>query len=302
MKILITGSNGFIGSHLQELLVSEGNDVVGLDNQRWYTRKMPNTIIGDIREKTLVENLVKSVDVVYHLAAQINVDYGNKCPDETININVKGTLNVLEACVKYKKKLIFASSSEVYGTAQTDLISEEHPLDAQSVYAATKIMGDRLSKAYYDTYGLDVSILRNFNTFGLHQRNDSYGGVIAKFVDRALHKKPPIIYGDGSQQRDYIWITDALEGYRIASETNLHGKPLNIASGECVTVDKIAQLVIGYTHKELKPIHVAPRPGEVQRLQGDISYARTLGFSPKTDFEKHLYEYIQFRKKELSTA
>jgi len=300
MRFLISGNAGFIGSHLQEALESEGNHVIGLDNYRWNTRRMDNTVEGDVRDKDLVERLVKNVDVVCHLAAQINIDYGNEHTDETININVKGTLNVLDACAKFKKKMVFASSSEIYGTAQTESIDESHPLDCQSIYAASKAAGDRLCKAYYDTYGVSASILRSFNTFGIHQRIDSYGGVIAIFVDRALHNKPPVIYGSGKQERDYIWITDAIEGYKLAIREDLEGKPINIASGKCVSVDDIAELVIKYTNKSLKPVYVSPRAGEVMRLRGDITKARSLGFSPKTDFEKNLYEYVQWRKNRLT--
>lgn len=298
MKVLITGAVGFIGSHLMEKMSAEGYETIGLDSFRWYTRHMRNTVIGDIRNKRLVEGLVKRVDEVYHLAAQINVDYGNKHPQETIDINVSGTLNVLEACRKYNKRLIYASSSEVYGTAQKEKISENHPTDAQSVYAASKLAAERLCKAYTDTFSVDARILRSFNTFGNFQRFDSYGGVIAIFVDRALHHKPCIIYGNGEQQRDYISIEDALRGYEIAATEAEPGKPFNIGSGETITINELARLVQKYTACP-EPIHVAPRPGEVQCLRADITYAKKLGFTPTTNFEQKLKDYIDWKRSTL---
>ena len=294
MRALLSGNCGFIGSHLQEYLTLKGYEVIGLDSRRWSTRPMDG-VIDDIRNVKLIDFLVSQVDEVYHLAAQINVDYGNEHPIETEDINIRGTLNILEACKKYGKRLIFASSSEVYGSAQTDKISETHQLDAQSVYAATKVAGDRLCKAYADTFNVDARILRNFNTFGTYQRCDSYGGVIAIFVERALHNKPPIIYGNGEQERDYIWIDDAIRGYELIAEMGKKGEPINIGSGTTVTVNEIAEMVRKYTGCP-EPIHAAPRPGEVKRLCADITKAQKLGFTPKTSFEENLYHYIKWRK------
>jgi len=295
MRVMISGSNGFIGSHLMEYLENKGYEVIGLDNGRWSTRRMHNTVEGDIRDKGLVDLLVSQVDEVYHLAAQINVDYGNEHPEETVDINIQGTLNLLEACRKHGKRMIFASTSEVYGSSQTEKITEEHPLDCQSIYAASKVGADRLCKSYSDAYSVDVRILRNFNTFGPYQRFDSYGGVISIFTDRALRNKPPIIYGDGEQERDYIWITDALAGYELVAEKGIPGEPINVGSGYTVTVNRIAELIRRYTGCP-EPIHTKPRPGEVRRLCAGIDKAKRLGFNPSTNFEKHLEEYIIWRK------
>lgn len=177
-------------------------------------------------------------------------------------------------------------------------ISETHPLDSQSVYAASKVGADRLCKSYSDTYGCDVKILRNFNTFGPYQRFNSYGGVIAIFVDRALHNKPAIINGDGKQQRDYIWITDALKGYELIAEHGERGKPINISSGKTISINDIAEIIRKETGCP-KPVHTIPRPGEVMRLCGDNTEARKLGFVPETDFEKHIHYYIEWRKRQI---
>lgn len=298
LRALITGAAGFIGSHLQTKMENDGWEVIGLDNLRWSTRNLHNLVIGDILDERLVDLLVSQVDEVYHLAAQINVDYGNEHPKETLDINTTGTLHLLEACKRYKKRLIYASTSEVYGSAQTDAIAENHPTDVQSVYAATKLGAERLCKAYHNTYGVDVRILRNFNTFGTWQRFDSYGGVIAIFVDRALRGKSPLIYGDGEQERDYMWITDALDGYGLIAERGEPGKPMNIGSGVTITINHLAELVQKYTGCP-KAIHTDPRPGEVRRLCADITYAKSLGFSPKTNFEEHLKTYIDWKREHM---
>jgi len=295
MRALLTGGAGFIGSHLGQFLEGRGYEVIYLDNLRWSTRTPHNCIVGDVRDKELVNWLVSQSDEIFHLAAQISVDYGNDHPDETVDINVKGTLNLLEACKTFGKRMIYASSSEVYGTAQTDKISEKHPTDAQSIYAASKLAGDRLCKSYADTFQVDVRILRNFNTFGTYQRFDSYGGVIAIFTDRALHGKAPIIFGDGEQERDYIWITDAVRGYELIAEKGIPGQPINIGSGTTITVNEIARLVQKFTGCP-DAIHTKARPGEVRRLCADTTLAQSLGFQPVTRFEDNLKTYIDWRK------
>jgi UDP-glucose 4-epimerase len=295
MRVLVTGAEGFIASHLCEFLESKGYEVLGLDNERWYTRKVHNTVVGDVRDYELIDFLVSQVDEVYHLAAMINVDYGNENPRETIDINVQGTLNVLEACRKYNVPMVYASTSEVYGSSQAEFMDEKHPLDAQSVYAASKLSADRMCKAYADTYGLNVRILRNFNTFGKWQRYDSYGGVIAKFVDNALKGKAPVIYGDGTQRRDYMWVEDAVRGYEIIAEKGKPGEVINVGTGKTISINELASLVQKYTGCP-DATHIRPRPGEVQRLCADITKARSLGFEPKTNFEENLKEYINWKK------
>lgn len=324
-RILITGAAGFIGGHLYTKLKSEGHEVIGIDNFSHPSKNPVNKdiYIADIRAPNrglakkadwLVEgalavqeyslnNYIQWADIVYHLAAQIHVDKSIENPDETVNININGTLNILEACRKYNKKLVFASSSEVYGSSQTELMAETHPLDAQSPYAASKVGADRLCKAYVDTYGMDIAILRNFNTFGPYQNDGgegkSYGAVIGIFTKSALRNEPLTVFGDGEQRRDYIYITDALKGYELAS--NYRGC-LNIGSGQTVSINELAEKIIHFTKSKSNVIHIAARAGEVRRLCADISLARTLGFRPETDFDKHLEEYIQWytRTQELA--
>ena len=313
MKVLITGSAGFIGGHLYEKLKKEGNEVMGFDNWSHPSKNPINAEMHtyDIRDNRPVYQMradgmlvklesplniaIEWSDIVYHLAAQIHVDKSIKNPKETIDINVNGTLNILEACRKYSRKLVFASSSEVYGTSQKEYMDETHPLDAQSPYAASKVAGDRLCKAYIDTYGCDICILRNFNTFGPYQNDGgegtSYGAVIGIFTRAALRGEPLQIFGDGNQERDYIYITDALKGYELAS---VYNGVLNIGSGRTISINDLARNVKDLTGSKSEIVHIGARPGEVSRLCADITRAKKLGFSPTTDFRKHLKEYIDW--------
>lgn len=315
MKVLITGGRGFIGYHLKEEL-KKSCQVKTIDNLfHPCLAPVDDTFnYADVRYYHEIEPYIKWADVIYHLAAQIHVDRSIEYPQETIDVNVTGTLNVLEACRKYKKKLIFASSSEVYGTQEyTNFrcaclrkegltkdqgdISELHPLNGQSPYAASKIAGDRLCKAYFDTYGLDVTILRNFNTFGPYQNDTSYGGVIAKFTKAALRGQPLYVYGSGEQCRDYIYITDAIAGYKLCATKKLSGRAVNIGSGATITINELAKLIKRIAKSNSRIIHTKPRRGEVKRLCADISFAQRCGFKPKTNFTTNLKEYVDWYKK-----
>lgn len=299
MRILITGGAGFIGYHLAQSCKRRGDEVVSLDNGFHPCLAPSDTKYADIRYYDEIEKYVEWADTVFHLAAQIHVDRSIHYPQETLDINVKGTLNILEACRKFGKKMVFASTSEVYGSSQVEFMNESHPLDGQSPYAASKIAGDRLCKAYYDTYGTDVTILRNFNTFGEWQKDDSYGSVIAKFTRAALTGEPLYIYGDGTQERDYMHVKDAVGGYHLCESLNKPGEIVNIGTGKTITINELAERIVSLTQSKSPIIHIAPRAGEVQRLCAGIEKARSLGFEPKTDFDKDLANYSLWFKENM---
>ena len=294
-NILVTGADGFIGSHLHNKLETLG-EVKGIDNYS-HPSKAPNkSEYGDVRYYRDIEDYVKWADIVFHLAAQIHVDKSIKNPQETIDVNVGGTLNVLELCRKYKKKLVFASTSEVYGSSQEEFMDERHQLDAQSPYAASKVAGDRLCKSYIDTYGMDIAILRNFNTFGEYQNDGSYGGVIAIFTKQALNNEPITIYGSGEQERDYMYIDDAVNGYILASKIT---GVINIGTGTTVKIKELAEQIKEITKSKSEIIHLDDRAGEVQRLCAGIDKAKSLGYTPQTDFKKHLTQYINWYGRDI---
>jgi UDP-glucose 4-epimerase len=190
------------------------------------------------------------------------------------------------------KKVLHASTSEVYGTAKYIPMDENHPLMASHPYGVSKIAADRLCYTYNETYDLGVDIIRCFNLFGPRQKDTGYGGVIAIFINRVLQNKPPIIYGEGTQTRDYMYVADAVDAYdRVLIAQNNPGRNgINFGSGKEISINSIASLVIKHAASTaMNAIHVEPRPVEVQRLFADISLSqKVVEFKPQFDFEKGL--------------
>jgi UDP-glucose 4-epimerase len=311
MKILITGAAGFLGSHLSEKYVSEGDIVYGIDNlltgnlnniRTLLHRKNFKFIHDDVRNQSLYPKLPTDLDAVIHLAAQIHVDKSIVNPAETFDVNVTGTMNVLEyARMNDIKKILFASTSEVYGSAKYVPMDEEHPLAAQHPYGVSKIAADRLCYTYNETYDLGIDIIRCFNFFGPRQKDAGYGGVIAIFINRVLQNKPPIIYGDGTQSRDYMYVSDAVKAYDkvLKSKGNPGKYGINFGTGTENSVNEIADLVIKHcgADQSLKPIHIDARPTEVQRLFADISKAKSsLNFEPEIGFDQGVSMLIEWYK------
>ena len=289
MRMLITGGAGFIGSHLCDKYTREGHTVLCLDNfmsgnlmniKHLLDHRNFKLVKGDVGDFDLLEKIVRDVEVIFHLAAQIHVDRSYIEPRLTYDVNVMGTQNILEAAkVHDVKKVICASSSEVYGSAQYAPIDEKHPLNAPHPYGASKIAADRMCFAYTQTYGLNISIARLFNVFGPRQRDIGYGGVISMFTRRVLSNIPPIIYGDGKQTRDYTYIEDAVTAYDLM--LNHHEaltEPINFGTGREVSIIELANTIIDCCGKKgnIEPVHVEPRPSEVKRLIADASKAKSL--------------------------
>jgi len=300
MRMLITGGAGFIGSHLCEKYTKEGHTIICLDNfisgnlinvRHLLDYRNFKLMKGDIRDFDLLEKIMRDVDVVFHLAAQIHVDRSYIEPRLTYEINVMGTQNILEAARLYDvKKVIYASTSEVYGSAQYIPIDERHPLDAPHPYGASKIAADRMCHAYIQTYGMNISIVRLFNIFGPRQRDFGYGGVISIFARRVLGDVPPIIYGDGQQTRDYTYIEDAIKAYDLVLNHNKPiTKPVNFGSGRELSILGLANMIIVLCgrNENIKPVHVEPRIGEVKRLIADATRAKNLlGWEPKVSWKR----------------
>lgn len=310
MRILITGGAGFIGSYLCEKYTREEHTVLCLDN--FLSGNLLNVrhllgyrnfklIKGDVRDFDLLERIIRDVDVVFHLAAQIHVDRSYVEPRLTYEINVMGTQNVLEVARVYDvKKVIHASTSEVYGSAQYVPIDEKHPLDAPHPYGASKIASDRMCNAYTITYGMNIAIPRFFNIFGPRQRDIGYGGVISIFTRRVLNNIPPVIYGDGLQTRDYTYVEDAIRAFDLILNHKSRLEPTNIGSGKEVSIIDLANLIIDLCDKKekIKPVHVEPRIGEVKKLIANTTKAKKiLRWKPKYDLEEGLRAFIQWYKK-----
>ena len=312
-SILITGGAGFIGSHLAQHFVEKGylvkiledfssgivNNIQGLFNYRNF-----KLIRGDVRDKEIVRKSTADIDFVFHLAAQIHVDRSITDPRETFEINALGTLNILDAAIENDVELIvYASSSEVYGSAMYVPMDEKHPMNPASPYSASKVAADRLCFSYYNTYKLPIVIVRCFNTFGPRQKNTGYAAAVPLFVHRVFQNLPPVIYGDGTQTRDYMYIKDAVRAYEkvLDSYENVLGKAINFGTGKELSILKLGEVVVdicnrisGQTHN-LKPVHAPPRPGEVKRLCADINLARSLlDFEPEYSAEQGLQEFVDW--------
>jgi UDP-glucose 4-epimerase len=281
MRMLITGGAGFIGSHLCEKYTIEKHTVVCLDN--FLSGNVANVrhltdcsnfrlVKGDIRNHTLLKKTMKDVDVVFHLAAQVHVDMSYAEPKLTYDINVMGTQNVLEVARSCDvKKVIHTSTSEVYGSAQYVPIDEKHPLNAPHLYGASKIAADRMCNAYVKTYGMNISIPRFFNVFGPRQRDSGSGAVIPMFIRRVLNNLPPVVYGGGTQTRDYTYIEDVVRAFDLILTHKPSLEPVNIGSGKDVSILDLANMVIDLCGKKgtIDPIHDKPRIVEVNMLIAD---------------------------------
>lgn len=306
-RILITGGAGFIGSHLAEDLVKKGfsvkimddfstgnvNNIRGLFNYRNF--KM---IRGSITDKELLAKATSDVDVVFHLAAQIHVDRSIIEPRHTFDVNTLGTLNILDAALENDIELVvYASTSEVYGSAKYVPMDEDHPLNPASPYAATKAAADRLCFSYYNTYKLPVAIVRCFNTYGPRQKGSGYAAAIPMFIKRALAGLPPVIYGDGKQTRDYMYVKDTVNAYNLIlkSHENVLGKAINFGTGTEISILELANTILELCGAKAEPIHAAPRSGEVTRLCADMTLAKkTLGFVPEYTIQKGLEEFVNW--------
>jgi len=286
MKLLITGGSGFVGSHLCDNYVQKKDthvtclDVGNLDNVAHLIHEGNFSVvpvsITDANSLVALGNTAK-FDSVIHLAAQIRVDRAKEDPRGTMNINVLGTLNILEMARKCDiAKVLFASSSEVYGSAKYAPIDEDHPLGTDSVYGASKIAGDRLCHSYAKTYGMDIGILRPFNIFGPRQS----GGVISLFIQNVLAGKPPVIHGDGKQVRDYVYIDDIVSAYDVMLHQKNTGV-VNFGSGVGTDVSTLAKTIISICRKDVSPEYRAAPANTTKSLIADITKAKSFGWTPR---------------------
>lgn len=307
-RILITGGAGFIGSHLVDAL-SKDNHIKIIDNfssgkrenlSQHFQNPKVEIIEGDIRDKTLLVNVTKNIDVVYHLAVQC-LRVSIRDPEINHQVNATGTLNLCMASQKNNiKRFIYISSSEVYGSAKVIPMSEEHPLEPTTVYGASKLAGELYTLAYYRTYGLQSMVIRPFNTYGPRAHFEGlYGEVIPKFIIRTLSNMPPVIFGDGTQTRDFTYISDIVKGIIMASECDaIIGQTVNIARGQEISINELAAIITRTLGNEtLRPVYERKRPGDVIRHYADVSKAeRQSGFKPEIDIKKGIRLYADWFK------
>lgn len=306
LKILVTGGAGFIGSHLVDAL-AEDNHVIIIDDfssgereniAHHEGKKNISIVTGDIRCQSLVSDITRNIDIVYHLAVRC-LRESIKNPEITHEVNVTGSLNLLKASLENSvKRFVYVSSSEVYGTARYVPMDEMHPCEPITVYGASKLAGELYTLAFQKTYGFASIVVRPFNTYGPREHlHGVYGEVIPRFVLRILHDKPPVIFGDGTQTRDFTYVSDTVKGIIMASESDvLVGQTVNIARGQEVSVHELARIISEKLGKNtIAPVYEQNRPGDVMRHFADISKARRLlGFQPEIDIQRGIRKYIDW--------
>jgi UDP-glucose 4-epimerase len=303
-RVLITGGAGFIGSHLTERLVEKGYNVIVLDTllrgkpeNISHVMQSINFVEGDIRDYELIHSLIKNVDAVIHLAAISRVQPCIENPELCLDVNVKGTEIIARICSKYKKKMIFASSREVYGNPKYLPVDEDHPLNPENPYGASKVSAESIIRAYSKSYGLEYIVLRLSNVYG----PGDFDRVIPILINRSLKKEDLIIFGK-DKILDFIYISDVVNAFIKALEINEKNIILNIGSGIGTKLIDLAYIIKHLTASSSRIIIKEIRFGEVEQFIADISKTRSiLGWQPKITLNEGLWRTIEIMtKKELS--
>jgi NAD dependent epimerase/dehydratase len=312
MKILVTGADGFIGSHLTEALVQQGHDVRAFCyynsfNSWGWIDSLPSDLkskldvfTGDIRDPNGVRTAMTGVDVVFHLAALIAIPFSYHSPDSYVDTNIKGTLNVLQAAKDLgTKRVLVTSTSEVYGTAQFVPITELHPKQGQSPYSATKIGADHIAESFYRSFNLPVTIVRPFNTYGPRQ---SARAVIPTIISQLLNGKTEIKLGDITPTRDLLFVKDTVNGFLAISKCDkLIGHEVNIATQSEISIGDLAQELINQinpkAHIVTDEARLRPEKSEVFRLFGSNEKLKQFtDWKPEYTLESGLKETIEWFK------
>ena len=304
-KVLVTGGAGFIGSNLVRKLLEEGNSVTVLDNyMSGYRSNLDpfpavRIIEGDIRDKTIVESAMQGVEVVFHLAASVGNKRSIDQPLMDAEINVLGTLQVLEAARKAGvRKIVTSSSAGIFGELKTLPIKEDHPVEPDSPYGCTKLCEEKLCLSYAKLYDIEAVCLRYFNVYGPNQRFDAYGNVIPIFVFRMLRNEPLLIYGDGEQTRDFVHVDDVVQANIKAADAAGVSGAFNIASGTRITINHLVKMITKNESNDVKAEHGPERPGDVKHSLADISLAHEkINYLPSVDLESGIKEYVEWARK-----
>lgn len=314
-KVLVTGADGFIGSHLTEELVKKGYEVKAFAyynsfNTWGWLDTLPQEIMehvevftGDIRDPNGVKEAMKGVDAVFHLAALIAIPFSYHSPDTYVDTNIKGTLNVLQAAKELgTKRVLVTSTSEVYGTAQYVPIDENHPYQGQSPYSATKIGADRLAESFYRSFDLPLTIVRPFNTYGPRQ---SARAVIPTIITQLLAGKEEIKLGSLTPTRDFNYVKDTANGFiEIFKSDRTIGQEINIATQKEISIGQLAEELIRQINPNARIIcdeqRLRPEKSEVNRLLGSNKKILELtNWKPQYTFEEGLAETIAFLRKNM---
>ena len=315
-KILITGAGGFIGSHLVDRLIKTGHKVTALckynssnswgwlDQYKINTKKNLKVILGDIRDENFIDTLISKNQVVFHLAALIGIPYSYIAPKSYLETNISGTMNILNSSLRHKiKKVLITSTSEVYGTAVSVPMTENHILQAQSPYSASKISADKIAESYFRSFDLPVTIVRPFNTYGPRQ---SERAIIPTIIGQILNKQKKIELGNLSPLRDFNYVTDTVNGFLAISNSNrVKGEVINICSNEEFQISKVAEKICKFSNRKFSYNKSEERSrkasSEVNRLLGDNKKIKNLtNWRPKVNIDMGLKKTLAWFKKNSS--
>ncbi len=309
MKVVVTGGAGFIGSNLVNALLDRDYDVTVIDNlstgrfeniREFVDFKKIRFIQGDITDIDLLKDVFRDTSYVFHQAAIPSVVRSVNNPSATNQTNVDGTLNVLIAARDCEvDKVVYASSSSVYGDTPELPKREDMKPNPLSPYAVSKLTGEYYCKVFSEVYGLKTICLRYFNVYGARQDpNSEYAAVIPRFITRILEDKPPIIYGDGEQTRDFTYVKDVVKANILAAESESTGV-FNIAGGKRISINDLARRIMNILNVKLEPIYEKPRLGDIKHSLADISLSKMkIGYHPEYDIDKGLGETIKWFKKQ----
>lgn len=307
MKCLVTGGAGFIGSNLALHLLASGHEVTVLDSlvsgfeKNLQALNGARVLRGDVRDAETVACAVAEVETVFHLAASVGNTRSIDFPLLDSEVNVLGTLQILEASRRAGvRKVVFSSSAAIFGELKTLPIREDHPVEPDSPYGASKLGAEKLCLSYAKLHELEVVCLRYFNVYGVNQRYDAYGNVIPIFAHRILHGLPLTIFGDGQQTRDFVNVKDVAQANVKAALAQGVSGAFNIASGSRVSINCLADLMFEAAGRSVPKEFGPPRPGDVRHSLADVSAAnRAFGYSPSVSLQDGLAEYMQWSDREV---
>lgn len=307
MNILVTGGAGFIGSNIVRFLLKERHSVTIIDNLssgcESNLQEFPNIkfILGDIRDEKALLNAIKGVEIVFHLAASVGNKRSIDSPIEDSEINVLGTLKLLEAAKKEGvRKIVYSSSAGIFGELKSIPIREDHPVEPDSPYGASKLCGEKMCLAYGKLYDLGIVCLRYFNVYGTNQRYDAYGNVIPIFVNNVVKGLPVTIYGNGEQTRDFINVSDVARANVYSAFSEKANGVYNLGSGSRISINLLAEIIFKAADVPPEIEYGPPRIGDVLHSLADISKAKLdFGFEPEKELTEGLEEYIKWFRNEL---